>query len=173
MLQQGLQVNATHRYSYRPVKVRRGSHTACHIVPFYLGLTGNQPLGGYIESYPPGAIAGIAVEAVILALTLVGLGFVMWRNRLLNEKVREAEAAAVVARNTPQYQWQHPSSRPSTVQPSMAPYGYNPIEETQAKRSELHSSSLGAYSELPGAAVGTEPSSTPATPRSPDNPLNR
>ncbi|KAI1099961.1 hypothetical protein F4804DRAFT_64423 [Jackrogersella minutella] len=120
---------------------------------------------------PSGAIAGLAVEGVILALSLSGLGFMFWRNRLLSNKVLEAEAATIAARSQQQqqqqYQWHPPPSSHGTA-PHTSTYGYSSPIETEPKRSELQTSSLGTYPELPGTEViGTELSSEPRTPGSP------
>ncbi|CAJ2512506.1 Uu.00g055210.m01.CDS01 [Anthostomella pinea] len=105
----------------------------------------------------PGAIAGLAVEGVLLALTLAALGFFMWRNRSLGKRVKEAEAAAVAAREESyqaqqQYQQHHLYQRPrwqgdtqhvGTV-PEMATYGYgSPVDSYHTKASELPSTTVG------------------------------
>ncbi|KAI0384163.1 hypothetical protein F5Y04DRAFT_237355 [Hypomontagnella monticulosa] len=127
---------------------------------------------------PSGAVAGLAIEAVIMVLALAGLGFMIWRNKLLSDKVKEAEAAVVVARSVQQqqqqqqqYQWQPPPSSHSGVIPQTIAYNYGSPVESEPKRSELHSPGLGAYQELPGTEViGTELSSEPRTPRTPRTP---
>ncbi|XXH05597.1 hypothetical protein Hte_012029 [Hypoxylon texense] len=129
------------------------------------------------NSIPAGAIAGLAVEGVILAVTLAALAFVLWRNRLLTKKANEAEAAAVAAKSAQeqqmqqmqQYHWQPPPSSQGGTISQVGPYGYgSPVETEPPKRSELHSE-LG-YPELPGEPIGTELSSDPRTPRSPNSP---
>ncbi|KAI1378703.1 hypothetical protein F4677DRAFT_465833 [Hypoxylon crocopeplum] len=131
---------------------------------------------------PSGAVAGLVVEAVILALSLGALGFMLWRNRLLNQKVKEAEAATAAAKGEQeqmlqqqqqhQYQWQHPPSTYAETTPQMTGYSYaSPVETEPPKRSELHSPGLGAYPELAGTEVGNELSSEP--PKSPRTPLNQ
>ncbi|KAI2604678.1 hypothetical protein GGR54DRAFT_621530 [Hypoxylon sp. NC1633] len=128
---------------------------------------------------PSGAVAGLAVEAVIIVFSLAGLGFVLWRNRLLNLKVKEAGAAAVAATNAQeqlqqlqlqqqQYQWQpSPSSNGGTIS-HMAGYAYgSPVESEPPKRSELNSPGAHGYPELAGTEIGAELSSEPKTPGSP------
>ncbi|KAI1408985.1 hypothetical protein F5Y13DRAFT_193815 [Hypoxylon sp. FL1857] len=132
---------------------------------------------------PSGAVAGLAVEAVILVITLAGLGFVLWRNRILNKKVKEAQAAAIAAASTlhqqqeqqqqQQYQWQPPPSSHGTTHQSVA-WGYSSPVETEPKRSELQSTALGTYPELAGNEVlGNELSSEPRTPRTPGSPFTK
>ncbi|OTA64128.1 hypothetical protein K449DRAFT_23981 [Hypoxylon sp. EC38] len=123
-----------------------------------------------ITAITSGAVAGLAVEAVILVITLAGLGFVLWRNRVLNKKLTEAQAAAIAATNTQhqqqqyqqqQYQWQPPPSSHGTVNQSIA-WGYNSPVETEPKRSELQTPGLGTYPELAGnEPIGSELSSVP------------
>ncbi|KAI2783694.1 hypothetical protein F4815DRAFT_502721 [Daldinia loculata] len=127
------------------------------------------------SNIPSGAVAGLAIEGVVIASALMGLGFIIWRNRLLSQKVKEAEAATAAATSAQQqqkYQWQHPPSSYAGTAPHMAMYGYGSATETEPpKRSELHS---GTYTELPGTdIVGTELSSETRSPRSPDSPLQR
>ncbi|KAI1656916.1 hypothetical protein F4813DRAFT_397165 [Daldinia decipiens] len=126
------------------------------------------------SSISSGAVAGLAIEGVIIASALAGLGFMIWRNRLLSRKVKEAEAAAAAATSAQQqqYQWQHPPSSYANTVPHMAMYNYGGPGETEPpKRSELHSST---YTELPGTdIVGTELSSETRSPRSPGIPLQR
>ncbi|KAI8957500.1 hypothetical protein F5Y11DRAFT_360786 [Daldinia sp. FL1419] len=125
-----------------------------------------------------GAVAGLAVEGVIIACALAGLGFMIWRNRLLNQKVKQAEeatAAAVSAQQQQQqqqYQWQPPLSSHAGAAPHMAMYGYgSPTEVEAPKRSELHSD---IYTELPGTeAIGTELSSEARSPTSPTSPSQK
>ncbi|KAI0178837.1 hypothetical protein GGR52DRAFT_276457 [Hypoxylon sp. FL1284] len=133
---------------------------------------------------PSGAVAGLAVEAVLLAATLAGLAFVLWRNRILNRRAKEAEAAAVVARsahaqahqqmNQQQYHWQPPPSSHGTISHA-APYGFgSPVEADPVKRSELHSPAP-TYPELPAEPMHNELASDPRTPASiykPNGPFN-
>ncbi|KAI0149926.1 hypothetical protein F4776DRAFT_672092 [Hypoxylon sp. NC0597] len=115
-----------------------------------------------------GAIAGLVVEAVILVIILAGLAFVLWRNRLLKKKVKEAQAAAVAAPNTQhqqqqyqqqQYQWQPPPSSHGTVNRSVA-WAYSSPVEAEPKRNELQTLGLGTYPELAGnEPIGSELSS--------------
>lgn len=129
------------------------------------------------NSIPAGAIAGLAVEGVILAVTLAALAFVLWHNRLLTKKASEAEAVAVAAKGAQeqqmqqmqQYHWQPPPSSHGGTLSQVGPYAYgSPVETEPPKRSELHSE-LG-YPELSGEPIGTELSSDPRTPRSPNSP---
>ncbi|KAI1137132.1 hypothetical protein F5Y05DRAFT_79475 [Hypoxylon sp. FL0543] len=122
-----------------------------------------------------GAIAGLAVEAVILVITLAGLGFVVWRNRLLSKKVEEAQAAAIAAATNQhqqqlqqqQYQWQPPPSSHGTAHQSVA-WGYSSPVETEPKRSELQTPGLGTYPELAGnEVISNELSSEPRSPGPP------
>ncbi|KAI0103554.1 hypothetical protein F4814DRAFT_431819 [Daldinia grandis] len=127
---------------------------------------------------PSGAVAGLAIEGAVIASALVVLGFIIWRNRLLSQKVREAEAATAAAisvqqQQQQQYQWQQPPSSYAGIVPhNTAMYGYgNPTETEPPKRSELHSST---YTELPVAeAVGAELSSETRSSRYLDSPLQR
>ncbi|KAI2472513.1 hypothetical protein F4781DRAFT_382900 [Annulohypoxylon bovei var. microspora] len=128
------------------------------------------------DSIPSGAVAGLAVEGVIIVFTLAGLGFMFWRTKLLNTKVLEAEAATMAARaqqQQQQYQWQPPPSSHGTV-PQSGVWGYTSPVETEPKRSELQTSGLGTYPELAGTEViGTELSSEPRTPRTPGSPFHQ
>ncbi|KAI6088168.1 hypothetical protein F4821DRAFT_96473 [Hypoxylon rubiginosum] len=128
------------------------------------------------DTIPAGAIAGLAVESVILAVTLAGLAFVIWRNRILTQKAKEAEEAAAAAKSAQeqqqqqmqQYHWQPPpSSHGGTLSQAYA-YG-SPVESEPPKRSELHSPGMG-YPELPGEPIGTELPSDQRTSRSPTSP---
>ncbi|KAI1081937.1 hypothetical protein F5B20DRAFT_39733 [Whalleya microplaca] len=133
---------------------------------------------------PTGAIAGLAIEGGILALTLMGLGLTLWRNRMLGKKMKAAEAAAADAAataaaaaarmntaTTNDYRWQH---SPTHAVPEMATYGYgSAIEGDPVKRNELDTSGFNVRPELPGTDVmGPELSSSPMTPGSPRSPLS-
>ncbi|KAI0837534.1 hypothetical protein F5Y06DRAFT_297391 [Hypoxylon sp. FL0890] len=127
---------------------------------------------------PSGAIAGLAVEAVILVITLAGLGFVVSRNSLLSKKLKGAQAAVIAAASTQRqqqqqqqeqkYQWQPPPSSHGTAHQSVA-WGYSSPVETESKRSELQTLGLGTYSELAGNdVISNELSSEPRSPRTPE-----
>ncbi|KAI1448688.1 hypothetical protein F5Y02DRAFT_278355 [Annulohypoxylon stygium] len=133
------------------------------------------------DSIPSGAVAGLAIEGVIMVFALAGAGFLFWRNRLLNKKVLEAEAATIAARaqqqqqqqQQAQYQWQPPPSSHGTMHHSGA-WGYSSPVETEPKRSELQGPTLGTYTELPGGdVIGTELSSEPRTPKTPGSPFHQ
>ncbi|XDG08456.1 hypothetical protein ABKA04_008071 [Annulohypoxylon sp. FPYF3050] len=133
------------------------------------------------DSIPSGAVAGLAIEGVIMVFALAGAGFMFWRNRLLSKKVLEAEAATIAARaqqqqqqqQQAQYQWQPPPSSHGTMHHSGA-WGYSSPVETEPKRSELQGPALGTYTELPGGdVIGTELSSEPRTPKTPGSPFHQ
>ncbi|KAI1774697.1 hypothetical protein F4818DRAFT_442186 [Hypoxylon cercidicola] len=96
----------------------------------------------------PGLL-GLAVEGVILAVTLAGLAFVLWRNKLLTKKARQQQQQQMQ-----QYHWQQPPSSRGGTLSEVGPYGYgSPVDTEPAKMSELHSAGL-AYTELPGEPIG-------------------
>ncbi|KAI1392786.1 uncharacterized protein F4822DRAFT_140942 [Hypoxylon trugodes] len=117
---------------------------------------------------PSGAVAGLAVEAVILALSLAGLGFMLWRNRLLDKKLKEAEAAAIAARSIQQQQQQQLQQQQYHWQPPPSSHAYSyasPTETETPKLSELHA--MRVYPELAGTEIGTELPSEARSPRTP------
>ncbi|KAI1465442.1 uncharacterized protein F4812DRAFT_123478 [Daldinia caldariorum] len=111
---------------------------------------------------PPGAVAGLAVEGVVIALAFAGLAYIIWRNRVLRRKVKRAEATASAQQQLQQqYQWQHPpSSHAGIAPPHMDAYGgYGRPATTNT------------YNELPGPEpVGSE---LPTEPRSPKSPATK
>ncbi|KAI0473696.1 hypothetical protein GGR56DRAFT_546024 [Xylariaceae sp. FL0804] len=142
------------------------------------GLTAHTAATPPSTSMPTGAIAGLVVEGVVLAATIVALGFIAWRNRSLRKKIKAAEeagaaaaaaaSAAGVAHQLLQRQLQEQIQYASGV----AQYGYGVVPDIDAAKSnEL--STINDPRELEGTELTMElPSSvrSPASARSPRNP---
>ncbi|KAI1479332.1 hypothetical protein F4774DRAFT_410084 [Daldinia eschscholtzii] len=110
---------------------------------------------------PPGAVAGLAVEGVVIAVTFIVLGVMIWRNTRLRRKLKEAGALTTAQQQQlqQQYQWQAPPLSHAGATPHMAAYSY-----ISPPASELPE----ACNELPGPdPAGTELSSEPRSPKPP------
>ncbi|KAI5918689.1 hypothetical protein F4810DRAFT_715289 [Camillea tinctor] len=160
-------------------------------IPVATSLTaGSLPTGAdnsTSSDVPTGAIVGLAVEGVVLAITLLVLGFFMWRNRLLDKRLKKAEATAAemhqqqqsdnqqrqiqdLQQQVQQYRqyqqyWQQPPSTSGGGLPEMASSrnGSTIEEGNPAKFNEL-ATGPNTWPELPGEEL-PELQSRPANPK--------
>lgn len=103
---------------------------------------------------PSRAIAGLAVEGAVLAMTLAGLGYMLWKNRRLNQANTKLEDEKAELDGRYQQQWQ----RPPHDAVELAHYGVGDPLENPEGRLELSQ----GVPELSGSPI----SGPEATPRS-------
>ena len=79
---------------------------------------------------PSRAIAGLAVEGAVLAMTLAGLGYMLWKNRRLNQANTKLEDEKAELDGRYQQHW----SRPPHDAAELAHYGVvNPLENPEGR----------------------------------------